>query len=87
MLILGLGLLLGSCSSISGFVADHWPHWAGGMPSDVPPRPGTPGYDEFIAHKGTSKDATAATGKTGAPAEPSGNPARNDQDAVTGGLY
>ncbi len=47
--------LLGSCggaseSGVSGYVADHWPHWAGGMPADVPPRPGAPGYNEFIAH-------------------------------------
>jgi hypothetical protein len=47
---LSLGLTLGSCSSFSGYVADHWPRWAGGMPDDVPPRPGAPGYEEFIAH-------------------------------------
>jgi hypothetical protein len=46
-ILLGLGLNLASCG---GFVADHWPHWAGGMPADVPPRPGTPGYADFIAH-------------------------------------
>ena len=45
--LLGFGLSLASCG---GFVADHWPHWAGGMPADVPPRPGAPGYGEFIAH-------------------------------------
>jgi len=45
--LLGLGLNLASCG---GFVADHWPHWAGGMPADVPPRPGAPGYADFIAH-------------------------------------
>ena len=45
--LLGFGLNLASCG---GFVADHWPHWAGGLPADVPPRPGTPGYAEFIAH-------------------------------------
>jgi hypothetical protein len=44
--LLGFGLHLASCG---GFVADHWPHWAGGMPADVPPRPGAPGYAEFIA--------------------------------------
>ena len=31
------------------------------MPDDVPPRPGAPGYDEFIAHKQDAKDAPAAT--------------------------
>jgi hypothetical protein len=45
--LLGFGLNLAGCG---GFVADHWPHWAGGMPADVPPRPGSPGYAEFIAH-------------------------------------
>jgi hypothetical protein len=45
-----LALALASCSSFSGYVSDHWPTWAGGMPKDVPPRPGQPGYDEFIAH-------------------------------------
>src|SRR5689334_24667738 len=45
--LLGFGLHLASCG---GFVADHWPHWAGGTPADVPPRPGAPGYSEFIAH-------------------------------------
>src|SRR5215813_1921737 len=48
--VLCLGLTLGSCSSFSGYVADHWPRWAGGMPDDVPPRPGAPGYEEFVAH-------------------------------------
>lgn len=57
--------LLASCgttneSGFSAFVADHWPHWAGGMPEDVPPRPGEPGYNHFIAH-----------GETSAPTQPS----------------
>lgn len=58
-----LGLLLGSCGSFSGYVADHWPHWAGGEPDDVPPRPGAPGYEEFIAHgqaNQANKDSTTA---------------------------
>jgi hypothetical protein len=57
----GFGPLLGSCgggseSGFSGYVADHWPRWAGGMPDDVPPRPGAPGYDEFIAHGQAGQD-------------------------------
>jgi hypothetical protein len=44
-------LALGGCSSVSGFVSDSWPTWAGGMPKDVPPRPGAPGYEEFLAHQ------------------------------------
>ena len=26
---------------------DYIPTWAGGLPKDVPPRPGTPEYDAF----------------------------------------
>jgi hypothetical protein len=48
--LLWLGAMLGSCSPFGGYVADRWPHWAGGLPPDAPPRPGAPGYDEFIAH-------------------------------------
>ena len=70
--------LVGSCagateSGVSGYVADHWPHWAGGMPADVPPRPGAPGYDEFIAHGGAGQAVTnsaAAGAKPAATAKP-----------------
>jgi hypothetical protein len=67
-----LGPLLGSCgganeSGLSSYVADHWPHWAGGMPDDVPPRPGTPGYDEFIAHGQADQDATKSVPPGGKP--------------------
>jgi hypothetical protein len=65
--LLWLGAMLGSCSPIGGYVADRWPHWAGGLPPDAPPRPGAPGYDEFITHGGsapntTTPDTGAATG-------------------------
>jgi hypothetical protein len=56
--LLGFGLNLASCG---GFVADHWPHWAGGLPADVPPRPGTPGYADFVAHGQPKPDAKPET--------------------------
>jgi len=58
-------LALGSCASFSDSVADHWPHFAGGEPSDVPPRPGAPGYNQFIAH-GQASQTTPSPG-AGAP--------------------
>jgi len=85
--VLGLGLALGSCGS---FVSDHWPHWAGGLPSDAPPRPGAPGYEEFIAHRPANKDAAApeaAAGQSNAPATVPGNRPPDDRSAVEGGLY
>ena len=70
-MVVSAGLTLGlvrraSEDGFSAYVADHWPHWAGGMPGDVPPRPGAPGYDEFIAHGQADQDAAAAAGWPGA---------------------
>jgi hypothetical protein len=64
-------LALGGCSSFSGYVSDHWPTWAGGMPSDVPPRPGAPGYAEFISHQGANDPAASAANAN----QPGGAPA------------
>ena len=90
------GLTLGSCSP--GFVADHWPRWAGGMPDDVPPRPGAPGYEEFVAHGQPSNVAArpvatdvkpaAADVKTDAAPIPAQEQSANAPNAVQrGGLY
>ncbi len=90
---LGLGLALGSCGSTSGYMSDHWPHWAGGLPEGVPPRPGAPGYQEFIAHKPTDPDAgnpgtaEAKPAAQAAPSPPSGNAPPNDAAVARGGLY
>ncbi len=66
-------LTLGACSSFSGYVADSWPTWAGGMPKDVPPRPGAPGYEEFIAHQ-QNNEAQAAAPAGSAAAGPAATP-------------
>lgn len=58
-IVLWLGAALGACSPFAGYVADSWPHWAGGLPPDAPPRPGAPGYDEFIAHGEPAQNTTA----------------------------
>jgi hypothetical protein len=63
---LGLGLMLGSCSSFSDAVSDHWPHFAGGEPGGLPPRPGDPGYAQFIAH-GQPSETTNSTAGNGQP--------------------
>ena len=46
---------LAGCASIndkvSAGMADIIPQWAGGLPSDAPPRPGTAAYDEFIRER------------------------------------
>jgi hypothetical protein len=66
---LAVGLVLGACSSSADFVSDHWPHFAGGEPNDVPPRPGTPGYANFIAHGQPAENAPAAGTQPSAPGQ------------------
>lgn len=57
---------LGGCGTINGYlangVADHVPHWAGGLPPDAPPRPGTAKYDEFVRER-EQKQLEAASPK------------------------
>lgn len=36
---------------ISGTVSDAIPAWAGGVPADAPPRPGTVQYDEYMRER------------------------------------
>jgi len=94
LLGLGLGLALGSCGPVAGFTADHWPHWAGGLPAGTPPRPGTPGYNDYIAHRQADSEPakSVATGTAAnAPAAPAPAAAepQGDEDAAVarGGLY
>jgi hypothetical protein len=46
---------LGGCGSINSHLAagmgDVIPHWAGGLPADAPPRPGTAKYDEMMKER------------------------------------
>jgi hypothetical protein len=48
-------LCLGGCSSINSNLAagmaDGIPQWAGGLPADAPPRPGTAEYHEMIKER------------------------------------
>lgn len=39
--------LIAGCGSIGVFMADAWPHWAGGLPAEALPRPSDPRYEEF----------------------------------------
>jgi hypothetical protein len=57
LLLLSAVSTLTSCASVSAVVADNVQTWLGGMPNDVPPRRGTPEYDEWM--KKRAEDATA----------------------------
>jgi hypothetical protein len=56
LVVLALATLsLGGCGYINEKLAagmsDAIPQWAGGMPADAPPRPGTAKYDEFMRER------------------------------------
>ena len=56
LLSLALGsTILAGCGSVgdrvSSGMADAVPAWAGGLPADAPPRPGTAKYDEFMRER------------------------------------
>jgi hypothetical protein len=46
---------LSACGTINeklaAGVSDTIPQWAGGLPADAPPRPGTAKYDEFMRER------------------------------------
>jgi hypothetical protein len=50
-----LTLSLIACSTLNEKLADgigdYVPQWAGGLPADAPPRPGTAKYDEFMRER------------------------------------
>jgi hypothetical protein len=71
---------LGGCGTINEKLAagmsDAIPAWAGGMPADAPPRPGTAKYDEFMRERERKRLEPAP-----AKAEP-GQPSPSELDAV-----
>jgi len=71
-MVVGTSILLGGCSSINTWLAsslaDRVPQWAGGMPSEAPPRPGTAGYDEYV--KKLEGAAVQARPRHGQPPQP-----------------
>lgn len=47
--------VLSGCGTINeklaAGVGDYVPQWAGGLPADAPPRPGTAKYEEFMRER------------------------------------
>jgi hypothetical protein len=54
---------LAGCSSIndklSSGMSDYIPQWAGGLPADAPPRPGTAKYDDFMKQREQNRQLPA----------------------------
>jgi hypothetical protein len=50
-----LAVALSGCASLnekaSAAMGNYIPQWAGGLPPDAPPRPGTPEYDAYMKER------------------------------------
>jgi hypothetical protein len=69
-ILLTAGSLAG-CGTISGWMAvgfeDYIPVWAGGLPANAPPRPGTVKYDEWMKERERQRLEAAAKKDDGGP--------------------
>ncbi len=74
------GCALSGCGTINeklaAGVSDAIPAWAGGLPADAPPRPGTAKYDEFMKERERKRLLPAS--ERGEEAKP----ASSSQDAI-----
>ena len=65
-------LVLSGCGTINEKLAavagDFIPQWAGGLPTDAPPRRGTPQYDEYLKEQERKRLQPAANANASAPA-------------------
>ncbi|WP_209311884.1 hypothetical protein [Bradyrhizobium frederickii] len=67
---------------LSAGMGDYVPQWAGGLPADAPPRPGTPQYDAYMKERERKRLLPAADrekeeqAQKGATATTSGSPVR-----------
>ena len=57
-IVIACALLAGALSGcgtinekLSAGMGDYVPQWAGGLPADAPPRPGTPQYDAYMQER------------------------------------
>ena len=78
------GIALSGCGTINeklaGGISDAIPAWAGGMPADAPPRPGTAKYDEYMKERERKRLMPAA--ERGEETKPAPSAAPSSQDAV-----
>ena len=62
--------VLSGCSTINSSLAgtgEVLPQWLGGMPPDVPPRPGTAKYDEYMKEQERKRLDTGAAERGSGP--------------------
>ena len=63
--LLALAAGLAGCGTVneklSAGMGDYLPQWAGGLPADAPPRPGTLQYDAYMKERERKRLQPAAT--------------------------
>jgi len=83
-------LALAGCSSINERigpgVGDALPQWAGGLPADVPPRRGTPEYEEYMKER-ERRRLEPASNNANAAAPASAQPASNSPAQSLGPVH
>lgn len=84
LLLIGLGAGLSGCGTVneklSAGMGDYVPQWAGGLPADAPPRPGTPQYDAWMKERQRLRQVPAAEREKAGAEQPTG--ANNAKDVV-----
>ncbi|WFU83905.1 hypothetical protein QA645_14530 [Bradyrhizobium sp. CIAT3101] len=64
LLLVALATGLSGCGTVneklSAGMGDYVPQWAGGLPADAPPRPGTPQYDAWMKERQRLRQLPAA---------------------------
>lgn len=65
--------------NLSAGMGDYVPQWAGGLPADAPPRPGTAKYDEFMKERERRRMMPAAEREKEEHAQ---QPASGSSDAI-----
>jgi hypothetical protein len=74
LLALAAALSLSGCATSGPNVGDVIPQWAGGLPADAPPRPGTAKYDEFMRERERRRELPASERDKLPPADPAASP-------------
>ena len=87
------GFALAGCGTIneklSAGMGEFVPQWAGGLPADAPPRPGTAKYDEYMKERerlralpASERPGASPSGDLSSAQSPSGQPSSSGLDPV-----
>ena len=84
LLACGLSGCAGINEKLAAGISDAIPAWAGGLPADAPPRPGSARYDEYMRERERKRFEPAAPKEETSQASPQASPqdSPSSEDAV-----